>query len=86
MLKRKNHRKEKGETILLVDDEPNFLEIVSRQLTGDNYKIITALNGKESLSLYEKHQEEIKLVILDLIMPKMGGKECFSFTENGPEC
>jgi CheY-like chemotaxis protein len=65
-----------GETILVVDDEPSFLEIVSRQLTGYNYNIITASNGKESLSLYEKHHEEIKLIILDLMMPKMGGEEC----------
>jgi PAS domain S-box-containing protein len=65
-----------GETILLVDDEPSFLEIVSRQLTRYNYKIITALNGKEALELYEKHREEIKLIILDLMMPAMGGAEC----------
>ena len=65
-----------GETILLVDDEPHFLEIASRQLTRYNYNIITALNGKEALSLYEKHREEIKLVILDLIMPVMAGQEC----------
>jgi CheY-like chemotaxis protein len=73
---KKEPPKGKGETILLVDDEPNFLEMVSRQLTEYNYKIITALNGKEALSLYEKHREEIKLIILDLMMPAMGGAEC----------
>ena len=44
---KKEAPKGRGETILVVDDEPSFLEITSRQLTGYNYKIITALNGKE---------------------------------------
>ena len=61
---------------LLVDDEPNFLEIASRQLTGYNYKVITAANGEEALELYEKHREQVNLVILDLIMPEMSGEKC----------
>jgi nitrogen-specific signal transduction histidine kinase/ActR/RegA family two-component response regulator len=65
-----------GETILLVDDEPNLVVIVSRQLVGANYKVIKASNGNEALNLYEKHREEIRLVILDLLMPEMGGKQC----------
>jgi PAS domain S-box-containing protein len=73
---KKEPPKGKGETILLVDDEPNFLEIASRQLTGANYKVITASNGKEALDFYEKHREQVNLIILDLIMPKMSGGEC----------
>ena len=38
--------------------------------------MIKASNGKEALNLYEKHREEIRLVILDLLMPGMGGKQC----------
>ena len=45
-------------------------------LTKANYRVITASNGKEALELYEKHREEIRLVILDLMMPEMGGEEC----------
>ena len=60
----------------MVDDESNILEIASRMLTKANYRVITASNGKEAFELYEKHREEIKLVILDLIMPEMGGEEC----------
>jgi PAS domain S-box-containing protein len=71
-----------SETILLVDDEPNFLETTSRLLAGANYRVITATNGKDALELYEKHLEEIKLVILDLIMPEMGGKQCLSALRN----
>ncbi len=65
-----------GETILVVDDEVNITEFTSRMLAKANYGVITASNGTEALELYEKHQEEVKLVILDLIMPKMGGEEC----------
>jgi CheY-like chemotaxis protein len=45
-------------------------------LTEANYKVITASNGKEALDLYEKRQQEIKLVILDLNMPVMDGRQC----------
>ncbi len=79
---KKEPQRGQGETILVVDDEPSFLEIVSRQLTGYNYKIITALSGKEALSLYEKHREDIKLVILDLIMPEMSGERCLEALRN----
>ncbi|MEI6135619.1 MAG: ATP-binding protein, partial [Desulfomonile sp.] len=65
-----------GETLLLVDDEPNLVVIVSRQLVGANYRVIKASNGNEALSLYEEHREEIRLVILDLLMPGMSGKQC----------
>ena len=66
----------RSETILVVDDEPNVTELASRMLTEANYKVITASNGKEALDLYEKRQEEIKLVILDLNMPMMDGRQC----------
>jgi CheY-like chemotaxis protein len=66
----------RSETILVVDDEPNVTELASRMLTEANYKVITASNGKEALDLYEKRQEEIKLVILDLNMPVMDGRQC----------
>jgi two-component system, cell cycle sensor histidine kinase and response regulator CckA len=75
-----------GETILLVDDEPYLLELVSRQLVGANYRTITASNGKEALKLFEKHREQIKLVILDLLMPEMDGKRCLeSLREMDPD-
>ena len=65
-----------GETILMVDDAPEILEMASRLLDGANYKIITASNAKDSIELYERHREEIGLVLLDLIMPEIGGKHC----------
>ena len=66
----------RGETILLVDDEEFVRDLGKRILTRAGYKVITASNGKEALEIYGKTQGEIDLVILDLLMPEMGGKEC----------
>ncbi len=68
--------KGQGETILLVDDEPHLLDLVSRQLVGANYRVIKASNGKEALNLYKQQREQISLVILDLFMPEMDGRRC----------
>jgi nitrogen-specific signal transduction histidine kinase/ActR/RegA family two-component response regulator len=65
-----------SETILLVDDEEFIRELGSRILTRAGYKVITASQGKEALEMYKKGNNEISLVILDLIMPEMGGKQC----------
>ncbi|MGO8821462.1 MAG: PAS domain S-box protein [Desulfomonilaceae bacterium] len=66
----------RGETLLLIDDEPDFLETTSRLLNRANYRVIAASSGEEALILYEKHRGEIRLVILDLIMVTMRGEEC----------
>lgn len=65
-----------SETILLVDDEALIRELGARILSRAGYKVIQAPNGSEALALYESRGHEISLVILDLIMPQMGGKEC----------
>jgi len=74
--------KGQGETILLVDDEPDFRELVGRKLSRANYSVIKASNGKEALNLYEQHREHISLVILDLLMPVMDGKRCLEALRN----
>ena len=64
------------ETILLVDDEKSIRDLGKEVLTSVGYKVLTASTGREALDMYTKAQEEISLVILDLIMPEMGGKQC----------
>jgi PAS domain S-box-containing protein len=66
-----------GETILLVDDEKMILEMGSQILKYLGYNVLLAENGSTALEMYEKNQKEITLVILDLIMPKLSGKEVF---------
>lgn len=64
------------ETILLVDDEDLIRELGSRILERSGYTVLTAANGEEALSVYLRQKEHIALIILDLIMPTMGGKDC----------
>jgi CheY-like chemotaxis protein len=63
--------------VLLVDDEKLLRDIGSELLEDLGYMVYPAINGEDALAVYAAHQEEISLVILDIIMPKMGGKEAF---------
>jgi two-component system alkaline phosphatase synthesis response regulator PhoP len=65
--------KKKDIKILLVDDEPDILEIVSYNLTAEGYEVFTAKNGLEGVSKAKKKQPH--LVILDVMMPEMDGIE-----------
>jgi two-component system, cell cycle sensor histidine kinase and response regulator CckA len=62
-------------TILLVDDEASVRDLGSRIFTKAGYTVVTASNGKEALEIY-RQRNDIDIVILDLIMPEMGGKQC----------
>ncbi len=65
-----------NETILLVDDEEFIRDLVVQVLGESGYTVITAPDGKSGLKLYGEQQARIDLVILDLIMPEMGGRKC----------
>jgi CheY-like chemotaxis protein len=64
------------ETILLVDDEETIRDLGKETLAIAGYKVLTASNGREALAIYANAQGEVSLVVLDLIMPQMGGKQC----------
>lgn len=64
-------------TILLVDDEELIQTVASTILTKLGYTILSAENGKQGIEIFQEHQGEIRLVILDIIMPVMGGREAF---------
>ncbi len=51
-------------------------DLGARILKKAGYKVVTAGNGKEGLAVYQTRMEKIALVILDLIMPEMGGEQC----------
>ena len=55
--------------ILVVDDEKAILDIVSRYLAREGYKVFSASNGKEALSFFQK--ESLDLIINDIIMTEM---------------
>ncbi len=64
------------ETVLLVDDEESIRDLGSRILAKAGYKVVTAANGKEAIEAFQVRADEISLVVLDLMMPEMGGKQC----------
>jgi CheY-like chemotaxis protein len=65
-----------SETILIVDDEAPVRKLVKSILEKAGYSVLTASNGKEALEIYSRHGSDIALVVLDLIMPEMGGDTC----------
>ncbi len=64
-------------TVLLVDDEDTVLEVTAEMIRRLGYTVLIARSGREALELYSEHQSEIRLVILDMIMPEMGGGDLF---------
>ncbi len=66
-----------SETILLVDDERMILEVGRLMLERLGYRVLTANGGREALHRFDLDGHRISLVILDMIMPEMGGEETF---------
>jgi PAS domain S-box-containing protein len=62
-----------GETILLVDDEAPILAVTSEILESSGYRVITASDGAEALTLYAQHQKDIAVVLTDMRMPVLDG-------------
>jgi len=65
------------ETILLVDDEEMITDIGQKMLQKLGYRVILAESGRKAIQKFEKLHSRIDLVILDMIMPEMGGSETF---------
>jgi len=65
------------ETILLVDDEQMILDVGKRLLEKIGYRVLTAESGQAGVDIYQARSAEIDLVILDMIMPGLGGSETF---------
>jgi CheY-like chemotaxis protein len=62
-----------GETILVVDDESSILAITSQALLAFGYKVRTATNGAQAVTVYTRHQKAIAAIITDMAMPVMDG-------------
>jgi PAS domain S-box-containing protein len=72
----KYHYKGEG-VVLIIDDEALIRDSASNLLRNMSYEILTAADGKEGIEVFKNNKEKVSLVILDMIMPKMGGKETF---------
>ena len=73
----KTQESEKGgcETILLVEDEDSVRELVRETLAARGYHVLEAENGEDGLRVAERHLEEIDILITDVVMPGIGGRE-----------
>lgn len=69
--------------ILLVDDEPDILEIVGYNLSQEGYQVLTAANGREAIQIAKK--EIPQLIIMDVMMPEMDGMEACEHIRKIPE-
>ena len=75
--------KKKNTKILLVDDEPDILEIIGYNLAQEEYQIFTAANGKEAIAKAKKIIPD--LIIMDVMMPEMDGMEACENIRKIPE-
>jgi PAS domain S-box-containing protein len=69
------HRASHGETVLVVEDEDALREVTRRLLTRQGYQVIEAANGAEAVDATNSYQGRIHLLLTDVIMPQMLGKE-----------
>ncbi len=66
-----------SETILLVDDEEMIIDVGAQILQKLGYEVLTARHGKEAIEVYQQNRQKVAMVILDMIMPEMGGGETY---------
>jgi PAS domain S-box-containing protein len=64
-----------GETVLVVEDEEALREVTKRIFTRNGFRVLTAANGPEAFDIARRHDGEIHLLVTDVVMPHMLGKE-----------
>ncbi|MDX8389165.1 MAG: response regulator, partial [Mariprofundaceae bacterium] len=74
---KKSHENEDRGTILIVDDEETIREIAGMMLEDVGFTILKAKDGVEGVEVFREHQTEIRVVLLDMTMPRMNGEEVF---------
>ncbi len=68
---------ERGRTIMLVEDEEMIRGLGVLMLEGDGYRVLAAKDGVEAVEMFAEHADEIGLVLCDLGLPRLGGREVF---------
>lgn len=68
----------RSETILVAEDEPALQKLITTLLSQLGYRVLMASNGEKALKLYMENRDHVSVVLLDLVMPKMGGHEVYS--------
>jgi PAS domain S-box-containing protein len=65
------------ETVMVVEDEDMMRKFTSRILESQGYSVVQASNGDDALLTYKRHAGRIDLVVTDVVMPKMGGRQLY---------
>jgi CheY-like chemotaxis protein len=73
----KNFSKDPLKTILVVDDDEVIREFIKTELEKAGYSVIESRDGAESIKKFAEHKDTIQLLILDIIMPSIQGKEVY---------
>jgi CheY-like chemotaxis protein len=72
-----NDSKQHKACILIVDDEAVIRNILTSALTTTGYQVLAVGDGIEAIEIFKKQHEQIDAVLLDMLMPRMNGEECF---------
>jgi two-component system NtrC family sensor kinase len=66
-----------SETILLAEDDESIRNLTEKTLSIYGYRVLVASNGEEAVDIFRRHGKEIAMAVLDVVMPKMGGKQAY---------
>jgi CheY-like chemotaxis protein len=80
-------QKHESASVLLIDDEEYILDINKEILEDEGFTVSTCKDGVEGINYYSEHNTDIDIILLDIIMPKLGGYDCFTQLKKiNPEC
>ncbi len=72
--------------VLIIEDEPEVRSLAERLFKKLGFSVITAVDGEDGIQTYRQHHNKIDLVVLDMVMPKCSGKDCYyAIREINPE-
>ncbi len=66
-----------SETILLAEDDESIRHLTEQTLISYGYRVLIACDGEEAVDIFRRHGKEIAIAVLDVVMPKMGGKQAY---------
>jgi CheY-like chemotaxis protein len=66
-----------SETILLTEDEESVRNMMEQTLKSYGYRVLVACDGEEAVDIFRRQGKEIAIAVLDVVMPKMGGKQAY---------
>jgi CheY-like chemotaxis protein len=72
-----------SETILVAEDAEDVLFLLSKMLEIKGYRVLAAMDGEEAISVFKANEDRIDLVMLDMVMPKLRGREVFERIREG---